>query len=271
MVELKTQIESLLSKKAIASLRVQTLGNFQLWRASEPISTKEWGRDAALQLFQFFITNRHRRGLHKEQIIDRIWGDSQSKSGQQNFKVAHHGLNKVLEPDRKSRVESKYIIRQGLSYQLDWEDIWIDVEALDQFVAIGNQAFVENTSFAQRAYREAIDLYEGVFLPNRIYEDWSSEERERIQLLALGALINLSELLIKENPLESVRLCQKALQIDATWEDAYRIQMEAYLEKGNRPMALKTYQQCKVVLEEEFGIDPLPETQQLFKKIRGIQ
>lgn len=271
MIALESQIEFLLAKKTTATLRVQTLGNFQLWRSSEPVKAKEWGRDATIQLFQFFITSRHRRSLHKEQIIDHIWGNADGKSGQQNFKIAHHGLSKVLEPERKSRAESKYIIRQGLSYQLNTEDIWMDVEGLDQFIALGNQAIVDNPEFAKRAYREALSLHEGVYLPNRLYEDWSTEERERVQLLTLSAFINLSELLIKENPMESVRLCQQALQIDGTWEDAYRIQMEAYLEKGNRPMAIKTYQQCEKVLEKEFGLEPLPETRQLFQKIRGIQ
>lgn len=32
-------------------------------------------------------------------------------------------------------------------------------------------------------------------------------------------------------------------------------------------MAIKTYQQCEKVLDEEMGIDPLPETQKLYKKI----
>ena len=177
---------------------------------------------------------------------------------------------KVLEPDRKSRTESKYIIRQGATYQLKLDDIWIDIEALDQFIALGNQAILDDEKLAERAYREAIALYQGMYLPSRLYEDWSSEERERIQLLTLGAIISLSELLVKENPLETVRLTQQALQIDSTWEDAYRIQMQAYFEKGNRPMAIKTYQQCKKVLEEEFGIEPLPETRQLFRKITGV-
>ena len=66
-------------------------------------------------------------------------------------------------------------------------------------------------------------------------------------------------------------MAQQALQLDATWEDAYRIQMQAYLQKGNRPMAIKTYQQCEKILEKEFGIEPLPETQQLLKKIKGIK
>jgi DNA-binding SARP family transcriptional activator len=43
--------------------------------------------------------------------------------------------------------------------------------------------------------------------------------------------------------------------------------MEAYFLKGNRPMAIKTYQQCEKVLKQEFGISPLPETKKLYQKI----
>ena len=244
MASIETQIEAILEKQSTAAIRIQTLGAFQVWRDQKIVPSKDWGRDTTSQLFQFFITNRHRHGLHKEQIIDQIWGENDSKSGQQNFKVALHGVNKVLEPNRASRTEPKYITRQGLTYRLDMKDIWIDVEALDQLVRIGNRAILEDRKLAQKAFYEAVNLYQGTYLPNRLYEDWSSEERERIQLLTLGAMISLSESLVEENPLEAVRLAQQALLIDSTWEDAYRIQMEAYLEKGNRPMAIKTYQQC---------------------------
>ncbi|MEM8899066.1 MAG: bacterial transcriptional activator domain-containing protein [Bacteroidota bacterium] len=271
MIAAEDQIELLLAKKNTATIQVQTLGSFQIWRSSSLVNPKEWGRDVSMQLFQFFITNRHRHSLHKEQIIERIWDDLDSRSGEQNFKVAQHGMSKVLEPERKSRTESKYIIRQGPTYHLDFTDIWLDVVALDQLVALGNQTILDQPKLAQRAFREATDLYQGSYLPARLYDDWSSEERERIQLLTLGALISLSELLITENPMESVRLTQQALQIDATWEDAYRIQMGAYLEKGNRPMAIKTYRQCEEVLQKEFGVEPLPETKQIYRKITGKQ
>jgi DNA-binding SARP family transcriptional activator len=46
--------------------------------------------------------------------------------------------------------------------------------------------------------------------------------------------------------------------------------MQAYLAKGNRPQAIKTYQNCVHVLEEEFGIDPLPETKKLIREIEEI-
>ncbi|MEM6397567.1 MAG: bacterial transcriptional activator domain-containing protein [Bacteroidota bacterium] len=269
MTATEEELNLLLSKKDQSTIWVQTLGRFEVWRSGKPVDSKEWGRDAAIQLFQFFATNRHRHGMHKELIIDRIWPELDLKAGQRNFKVANHGLSKVLEPDRKSRADSKFVIRQGPTYYLDISDIWLDVEILDQLIALGNQALVDQPELAQEAFQAAAELYQGTYLPARLYEDWSTEERERIQLLTLGAITSLSELLISENPLESVRLAQRVLQIDPTWEDAYRIQMEAYLEKGNRPMAIKTYRQCEEVLEEEFGIEPLPTTKAVYLRVQG--
>jgi DNA-binding SARP family transcriptional activator len=144
------------------------------------------------------------------------------------------------------------------------------VEALEKYIIIGNEAFTSDNSISKTAYKAAIDLYKGSYLPNRIYEDWTSEEREKTQLSILGAYVTLAEILVDENPLESIRLAQKALAIDNTWEDAYRIQMKAYIVKGNRPQAIKTYMKCEVILEEEYGISPLPETKKLLKQIEEI-
>ncbi|RMG80395.1 MAG: transcriptional regulator [Bacteroidetes bacterium] len=263
-----TRLTEIRAQKEAADIQVQTLGGFQVWRLGTPVSPKAWGRDITIQLFQFFITSRHRNSLHKEQIIDRLWENVDTKTGDQYFKVALHGINKVLEPDRKSRSESKYILRQGATYQLNWPAFWIDAQSLDDFIELGNAALHDDPPTAAEAYRHAIELYHGIYLPDRLYEDWSSAERERIQVLILGAIITLSELLLDENPMESIRLTQKALQIDPAWEDAYRIQMAAYLKKGNRPQAIKTYQKCREILDEEFGVEPLPETRRLFEKIR---
>jgi DNA-binding SARP family transcriptional activator len=271
MIKIENQIVNLVAQKKKALIHVRTMGNFQVWRNGVKVSSKEWGRDKTVQLFQFLITARHRNSLHKEQIVDRLWEDNDGKSADQNFKVAMHGINKVLEPNRPSRTEPKFILRQGITYQLKLEEIWIDTEAVEKFIAIGNQAIDGAPEIAIKAYQEAIKLYEGIYLPNRLYEDWSSEERERLQILSLGAMITISELLVEKNPMESIRFAQKALLIDHAWEDAYRVQMLAYLQKGNRPMAIKTYKQCEKVLEEEFGIEPLPETQQLLRKKKGLK
>ena len=249
-----------------ATIRIETLGNFVVWRNQQKIETKEWGRDKTIQLLQFLVSNRQRNALHKEKIMDNLWDDWNDR----DFKVALHGINKVLEPNRPTRTEPTYIERQGVSYQINLNKVWIDVEALEQYIIIGNKCLSTELQIAKQAYQKAIALYKGTFLPNRIYEDWTSEEREKTQLLILGAYITLAEILLDENPLESIRLAQNALAIDATWEDAYRIQMKGYIKKGNRPQAIKTYMKCEVILEEEYGISPLPQTKNLLKEIESI-
>lgn len=261
---MQEQLDRILAKKNGASLKIFTLGTFEVWKDDERLNTKVFGRDKSVQLFQFFLMARNRKALHKDQIVDRLWEDDIDDQG---FKVALHGVNKALEPDRKSHGETKYFHRIGQTYQLDYEDIALDSMIFEQLVSLGNQAFVSDKNFAAKVYREGLSLYRGSFLPNRIYEDWSTDERERLQLMFLSTTMALAELLVDENPLESIQHCQEALLIDIAWEEAYRVQMQAYLNKGNRPMALKTYEICEKVLNEELGIKPLPETKRVLKAV----
>lgn len=267
MRHLKDKLQELKQFQEHAIIRIQTLGQFNLWRENEKIDSKQWGRDKTIQLLQYLISNRKRHALHKEKIMENLWEEGDDR----DFKVALHGINKVLEPKRPSRTDPIFVIRQGVSYQLDTDKVWIDVDALEQYIIIGNEAYGEDMEVSKAAYKSAIDLYNGVYLPNRIFEDWSSEEREKTQILILGAYVILAEIILNENPLESIRLAQCAIAIDNTWEDAYRLQMQAYIIKGNRPQAIKAYQKCADVLEREYGIDPLPATKNLLQAIESIQ
>lgn len=266
MEDFLQQFQELQNFQKNASIKVETLGNFRVWRNQTEITSKDFGRDKTIQLLQYLVSNRQRNALHKEKIMDNLWEDWNDR----DFKVALHGINKVLEPNRPSRTEPEFIIRQGVSYQIDLQKVWIDIEMMEKYIIIGNNTLHKDDELAKKAYQQAIELYKGTFLPNRIYEDWTSEEREKAQLLILGTYITLAELLLEENPIESIRLAQKALTIDATWEDAYRIQMQGYLNKGNRPQAIKTYIKCEAVLEEEYGISPLPLTKKLLAEIESI-
>lgn len=264
------EIERTLDRRTEVGLEIRCMGTFEGYIAGDKIASKSWSRDKTLQLFQFFITARHRRALHKEQIISRLWEDADEAGGARDFKVALHGISKAIEPERKSRTQSKYIIRQGLSYQLNMDAIWIDADVIDRFITIGNATLNSDPVTAARAFREAINLHHGVYLPNRLYEDWSSEERERLNVSILGAYISLAQLVLDDNPAESIQLCQEALILDKAWEDAYRIQMLAYMIKGNRPQAIKTFNKCREVLLEEYDIEPLPQTKQVMDGLLKI-
>ena len=103
-------------------------------------------------------------------------------------------------------------------------------------------------------------------MPERRYDDWTAAERERLNTIALVAMTRLAEILLPSDPLESIRLTRRVLEIDPLWETAYRIEMQAHLAAGNRPMAIRVYQQCEKLMAEEYGLEPLPETVQLYRK-----
>ena len=272
--QLYSSVDRLLAKtpntiSANVALHVQTLGGFRVWHQGAEVPTTAWGREKAIHLFQFFITMR-RQYVHKEQIMDRLWPDLDIDKGDRDFKVALNSINRALEPEREPRSEPLFVRRYGLAYGLDFENVWLDTEAMELLISAGNQATLGSTpnpDFAIACYEAAVQLYHGDYLPERRYEDWTSAERERLQLLALNTMTTLAELLLQKMPLESIRLTQRVLSIDLVWEDAYRIQMRAFAAQRNRPMALRTYQRCREVLAEEFGVDPLPETSELYDQI----
>ena len=270
MNSVEQQIRAILKRKEEATLQVHTLGYFEVSFQGQTIPDSAWKRDISVQLFQFFVTIRNRRALHKEQIAYQLWNNVSQSVGQRNFKTALHGVLKVIEPNKPSRSPSEFIIRQGLTYRLNLDKIGLDIDGLDALIIQGNQVLSTSIDVAAIAYQHAIDLYQGIYLPNRIYQDWAAEERERIQVLVLGAMMTLAKIRLSENPKESIRLAKQTLSIDSTWEEAYRIQMEAYMSEGNRPLAVKAYRQCVQILQREFEIDPLPETKALYRKISGI-
>ena len=65
MSDLKNKLIELKQFQEDAIIRIQTLGQFNLWRENEKVDSKQFGRDKAIQLLQYLISNRHRHALHK--------------------------------------------------------------------------------------------------------------------------------------------------------------------------------------------------------------
>lgn len=247
-------------------LVVQTLGAFRVWRAGRPVDDGAWGRDKAVQLFQYLVTARRKR-LDKEQIVDALWPDLDAAAGDRDFKVALNAVQRALEPERAARAEPRFVRRWGAAYGLDLADVWVDAEALEGHVAAGNRALDADRTAAVGHYEAAAALYAGDYLPERRYDDWASVEQERLQVLAFGAMTTLAELLLASNPLESLRLAGNVLAADPVWEDAWRVEMRAHAARGNRALAIRAWERCVAALDRELGIAPLPETRAVYMSI----
>lgn len=250
------------------TLRIQTFGEFRVWLGEREVSEKEWQREKAKQLFQLLLTYR-KQLLPRELIYQLLWPEVDEKAANRDFKVALNALMKALEPNRTARSTPFYIQRHGTSYGFNLASGYeLDVEQFEYAVQHGLRE-KEDRERRKEWLSKAIQLYQGDYLLEQRYEDWSIEERERFQVLFLRAAEQHAYFLVQDGEYEAcIQLSSRILQLDPCWEEAYRLQMLCYYQLQHRAQALKVYEKCKHVLEEELGVEPLPETVELWSLIR---
>src|SRR5262249_13416929 len=143
------------------------------------------------------------------------------------FKVALNALSRALEPDRPSRSQSSFIIKEGsgqsLAYSLNLEPEFCRCDALEfqELIRKGRQE--ENPEAANSTepglnrlspvalayYNQAIALYRGDYLPACLYEDWAAPERERLLSLFLTTAERLAQAMAAEENWERcLELCR---------------------------------------------------------------
>ncbi len=253
-------------------LRVQTLGEFRVWRGRQEIAPPDWRREKARRLFQVLLTYR-RRMLDRDQILEMLWPDLDPETARRDFKVALSTLCKVLEPNRPEGVPSAYIARDGSRYGLrPGADLRLDVEELEALIAEGDRLLERDPEGALERYRRALALYGGDYLEECLYEDWCSEERERLVALYLRTADRVAERLAQKEAWEEVlALCQEVLARDPCWESAYRWMMLAYARTGRRAQAARVYARCVQRLRDELQVEPSPATVRLYETLCSAQ
>jgi DNA-binding SARP family transcriptional activator len=272
-VEVRQAAESALGRLVYSppyQLRVRTLGTFGVWRGDAEVRDRDWRSVKARQLLQLLLIERGRL-MPRERILDALWPELESEAAANNLRVTLSRLYKALEPERPDGAPSHYIQQHGETYGFNTASNYtLDAAEFSDAVAAGRRAEQQgNAEQAIAAYRYAITLYNGTFLPDSLYEDWSVIERERLGLLFNLAALRLGELLLEEGQVhEAIGLAWRALENDEAQEEVYRLLMRAHAALGERSTALRLYQRCVKTLREELGVEPLPETVELYEALR---
>lgn len=248
------------------TLRVYMLGRFRIFRGAHEIQAREWQREKARQLLQLLLTYRG-MWLQREQICAWLWPDSEPAAAERQFKVTLNALNNVLEPRRPPRVAPFFIRRQGLAYSFAPSyGCWIDV---DEFELRTAGAPGRDPEVEIRSRRTAFHLYRGDYLAEALYDPWTLEERERLLARHLASTATLASLLVDRGDFdEAIDLCEHIIRRDRGYEEAYQTLMRAYARAGSRSQALRAYARCVQALQDELGIEPLPETTDLCERIK---
>jgi tetratricopeptide (TPR) repeat protein len=174
-------------------------------------------------------------------------------------------LREALEP--KPDQKGKFLLLSRTSVQLNPQaPCWVD---LGQFEKLLKE--VDALKGAERAHalEEAVALYRGELLQGT-YDEWCLEARDRLKDLYLKAL---QELVVchteRKEFAQAIHYAKDLLAKNPLLEEVHRQLIYLYFATGNRNAALEQYRECQRILKEALDVEPLPETQALYREIEA--
>jgi len=95
-------------------------------------------------------------------------------------------------------------------------------------------------------------------------------ERERLRRMVIEALQELATAYIAHGEYAAgIEVTNRLLALEPWQEEAHRQLMTLLVRSGQRSAALAQYETCRRILAEELGVEPLPETQALYNRIKS--
>ncbi len=168
-------------------LKIQCFGSFQVSIDKKVIN--RWPRKRARHMLIHLLLHPH--GIHRESLADWLTQSDDLDAALRSLDVHIHALRKVLEPNRKGKQTSNYILFQDACYRFHWDCFYDwDVERFEQ----GYQDWLNlkqdpaNAKAAATLADQALSYYQGPFLPDLEFADEWIAEREAYARHALDLL-----------------------------------------------------------------------------------
>ena len=196
--------------------------------------------------------------ISAEQIIEAMCPEKEINAAMDFYHHAISALRHLLEPDLPDR-------RFPCRY-LD-----VNEERVTLIIPPGSILdFLEfEKCFIKNDWEKVVGLYEGEYLPMFRYLDWSIELRQHYADLFEHSLLALAGDRLKSRAAsECLHLVRRVLLHNPWHEQAVAMGMRAALEMNDRITAIKLYQHLEKILENELGITPQQEIQQLYSEAR---
>lgn len=245
---------------------VRCLGVFALVLDDREVT--RWRAGKARSLLQFMLLKEGHM-VSRDTLQEALWPDKFPHGNSSSLKVAVHMLRGVISA-RQQEPSIRLLTSEG-GYILHTNNLCSDFRSFERHVDEGLHAYARgDQERATTAYRAAMDLYGGDFLPN-VWTDWATAHREWLRSRALLALKRLIEADLKAgNDHEVASWCRQVLEIDPYHEAAYRSLMRIHARFGHLDQARRWYDLCSTRLKTGLNLEPSPSTRELLEvALRG--
>jgi DNA-binding SARP family transcriptional activator/predicted ATPase len=229
--------------------------------APQRVLSRHWRAKHARWLLQL-IALQSGGQMHRDQVLDRLWPESDGEAAANRLYHTLHALRKLFEPYGIDPEQPVLQLQAGVVRLNPSHQIVIDA---CEFQALVVQARANRDETAQAAQLEqAIALYSGDLLVNEPFEDWVARARAGYKRDYLWALDRLASLYSAQARIdEAIELYKKLVDTEPTDEGAHRALMRLFEAAGHPERAMLQYIACKRYLERDLDVPPSSETEAL--------
>lgn len=239
------------------SLRVKSLGRFEVGFGSETYVESGWKVEKAKWLFARLAVEWG-RPLSVDLVLGMLWPELPSLRGRKNLSQCISWLEELFGTDT-------WLVRTPAVLQLNPEALgehdYVLVKSLSKSL-LGSEAF--STGSAERV----LELYGGDFLPG-CYDDWALLIRDEVRDQVRAVALRLAEHCFGARDWDRCQsAAQHAIRLDSCCQEAYLLGMRAAIEAGQPAEAARLFEQCKTRLRQELGVEPSTELMKYYYMVR---
>jgi WD40 repeat protein/DNA-binding SARP family transcriptional activator len=207
----------------------------------------------------------------REILVTLLWPEAEPRQARSTLRRNLSLLNKTLDGPYLA------VNRETIGLNPN-ANIWLDVE---QFCSLSKTRQIHDhpegvvCPDCLTALAKAADLYRGDFLAgftirnSPTFDEWQTFQTEHLKREFATVLEKLVfGYSAHSEPETAINYAQRWLALDPLHEPTHRHLMPLYAQIGSRSAAVRQYQACLKLLQDELGIRPEKETIALYERIR---
>ena len=246
---------------------ITLFGKFAIRRDGAALDGFEAPR--AQELFGYLLLHRG-RPHPREALASTLWEYNDTAQARMYLRRTLWQLQQALAPHQREGEEPVLRVEREWVQLNPHAPLVLDVATFEAAYeeARGRPGRHLGHDQAQRL-QAAAALYTSDLLANW-YHDWCLFERQRLEQHYLALLDKLVDYCEAHRAYELGRdYGERILRIDRAREHTHRRLMRLRYLAGDRTGALRQYERCRTILDEELGVGPARATQTLYDEIRA--
>ncbi len=246
-------------------VRFSTLGPLQIWNGDCDCTPKT---PKVLQVLALLLI-RANRTVETESLIGELWGENPPRSALTTIQTYIYQLRKLVERERLAHSREEMLMTRSPGYLLRIRPDQLDLERFRQLRQRGRSHIVAGQyAEASSDLRAALTLWSESPLSNVKHGPQLSahvaelQEQQRTTMqLAIEAEMALG---LHRELIGELRSMIAAYPLDEWFHQQLMLALD---RSGRRSDALRVYWSLRSTLNDELGIDPSAETQELHRQL----